>query len=111
MRACNGGPHAVAWCGKPATVVCTARDDGPRPLQWFACDDVEHREGAHVEPIAEWFKRQGVPIDERAERMVPSAGNAACAHRWQSVADRKGPRIFRCRSCGMVRTETLKGQS
>ena len=61
-RACNGGPGGVKWCGKPATVVCTERDDGPRPLQWYACDDVEHRQGAHVEPIEAWFNRHGLPL-------------------------------------------------
>lgn len=69
MRECNGGPHAVAWCGKPATVVCTERESscppdvaallgpGAHPLEWFACDDVEHHEGAATTPIAQWFAR------------------------------------------------------
>jgi len=49
-RRCNGGPHGKGWCGKPATVVCT-----DHPLQWYACDDPQHREGAHVQPVADWF--------------------------------------------------------
>lgn len=56
-RLCNGGPTAVKWCGRIAVVVCTERTS--TPLQWFACDDVEHHEGALTEPIAEWFERVG----------------------------------------------------
>jgi hypothetical protein len=52
-RKCNGGPHGVGWCGKPATVVCTQSDG----LQWYACEDAAHQEGAKTEPIAEWFAR------------------------------------------------------
>jgi hypothetical protein len=50
-RQCNGGPHGKAWCGKPATVVCTATDG----LQWYACDELAHQERAATRPIAEWF--------------------------------------------------------
>jgi hypothetical protein len=56
-RYCNGGPHGHGWCGKTATVVCTMRNDGPNPLQWFACDDVDHQEQAITTPIAEWFAK------------------------------------------------------
>ncbi|MGH8748798.1 MAG: hypothetical protein ACREU5_06800 [Burkholderiales bacterium] len=47
----------MKWCGRIAVVVCTERTS--TPLQWFACDDVEHHEGALTEPIAEWFERVG----------------------------------------------------
>jgi hypothetical protein len=57
---CNGGPHGVGWCGKLATVVCTQADG----LQWYACDDAAHQEGAKTERIAEWFAR----LDARRER-------------------------------------------
>jgi hypothetical protein len=52
-RHCNGGPTQRSACGKPATVVCTARDD----RQWYACDDRDHQENALTEPIEAWFKR------------------------------------------------------
>lgn len=61
-RPCNGGPHGTAWCGKPATVVCTERTINRLPLQWYACDELAHQEGANTEPIAEWFARQGLPV-------------------------------------------------
>lgn len=57
VRLCSGGPHAVKWCGKVATVVCTERDEVTPRVKWFACEDVEHREGALIEPIDEWFRR------------------------------------------------------
>lgn len=43
------GPHG--WCGKIATVVCTADDR----LQWYACDDKRHHHGARVQTIAQWW--------------------------------------------------------
>jgi hypothetical protein len=56
-RNCNGGPHGAAWCGAPATVVCTERAGFPFPMQWYACDDPAHQEGGSTESIAEWFER------------------------------------------------------
>lgn len=52
-RCCNGGPNGFAWCGRPATVVCTAKDG----LQWFACDNTTHQEKADTEAIDVWFDR------------------------------------------------------
>ena len=51
VRQCNGGPNGVAWCGVAASLVATDRDG----LQWFCCG--EHTEGAHTEPLEDWFKR------------------------------------------------------
>jgi hypothetical protein len=51
VRHCNGGPNGSGWCGAHATVVCTASDG----LQWYACDDEAHREGAATMPLSEWF--------------------------------------------------------
>lgn len=51
-RECNGGPNGRRWCGTLATVVCTDRDG----LQWYACDNEEHREGAETMPIDEWWR-------------------------------------------------------
>jgi hypothetical protein len=56
QRNCNGGPHGKAWCGELATVVCTAEDG----MQWYACDDRDHQEGAKTQPIGEWFARIGL---------------------------------------------------
>jgi hypothetical protein len=57
-RKCNGGPNGSGWCGKPATVVCTAEEGiGAFRLQWYACDELAHQEGAATEPIADWFAR------------------------------------------------------
>jgi hypothetical protein len=54
-RKCNGGPHGT-WCGAPATVVCIASlADLGEPLQWYACDQTLHQEGARTLPIAEWW--------------------------------------------------------
>jgi hypothetical protein len=50
------GPYrddASAWPGNAGTM----RNDGPNPLQWFACDDVDHQEQAITTPIAEWFAK------------------------------------------------------
>jgi hypothetical protein len=62
LRTCMGGRTEV--CRQKATVICTERDGGAHPLQWFACDNPLHRTGAHVEPIAEWFTRNGLPVPE-----------------------------------------------
>ena len=53
QRFCNGGPHGKAWCGKPATVVCSANPEEHHSLAWYAC--AEHTEGAKTMPIEEWF--------------------------------------------------------
>lgn len=57
-RKCNGGPKGP-WCGKTATVVCTERGT-QLPLQWYACDDALHHDGATTTPIAEWFAKIGI---------------------------------------------------
>jgi hypothetical protein len=57
IRKCNGGPHGT-WCGETATVVCTERTRvGYRPLQWYACDDETHQEGAYTEPLEKFLER------------------------------------------------------
>lgn len=56
IRKCTGGRGG--WCGKLATVVCCELDDGSHgTLQWYACDALEHQEGAATEPIGDWFDR------------------------------------------------------
>lgn len=60
IRRCNGGPTGT-WCGRHATVVCTEREDGPHPLQWYACDEPEHHGDAVTEPLAAWLARNGLP--------------------------------------------------
>jgi hypothetical protein len=57
-RHCNGGSLGSTWCGLPATVVCSERG-AEHPLQWFACDDPAHQEGATTEPIDPWLVRNG----------------------------------------------------
>jgi hypothetical protein len=43
-------------------VVCTKRDGSAHPLQWYACNELAHHDGADVEPIADWFTRNGLPV-------------------------------------------------
>ena len=62
VRNCTA--HGLVICRTKATVVCTERDGGAHPLQWFACDDPVHQDGAHVEPIADWFTRNGLLVPE-----------------------------------------------
>lgn len=64
IRFCNGGPASATGCGKVATVVCTERVPGHAvefPLQWYACDHLDHQEYGEVwpivEPIGRWFAR------------------------------------------------------
>ncbi len=63
-RRCNGGPNGP-WCGAEADYVATAPDGR---LQWFCCDG--HRESGEpirLEPIEEWYERNGMPMVTRAD--------------------------------------------
>lgn len=64
VRYCNGGPDAETFCGEPASVVCTEVSGHPWPLQWYACDDIEHHGRGKVEPIGEWLERNGLGSEE-----------------------------------------------
>lgn len=82
-RVCNGG-RTGKWCGAPATTLCTSTrpDDAPKlrslvqvfpgldatvvgPLQWYACDNVDHQEDATTEPYADWYRREVLGIGSK----------------------------------------------
>jgi hypothetical protein len=71
IRNCNGGNgRSASWCGKPATVVVSAKvhSYGDRPFQWYACNDPEHhkydRAGEAIETttesLAAWLARNAL---------------------------------------------------
>lgn len=66
-RKCNGIVHypviRIEECSEPATVVCSG--PGKRPLQWYACENPNHRMNEDGTPA------ETVTVEEFFQRILP----------------------------------------